>query len=71
MDLLNGGIDELARLAYEQDAEKIRKKLQEIVPEYKLTNDNKEGESSDITAEGRQKEHGRVAATKTKKVDNR
>jgi len=34
MDLLNGGIDELARLAYEQDPQKIRDKLQEIVPEY-------------------------------------
>jgi FlaA1/EpsC-like NDP-sugar epimerase len=34
MDLLNGGIDELARLAYEQDAKKIRDKLREIVPDY-------------------------------------
>jgi FlaA1/EpsC-like NDP-sugar epimerase len=34
MDLLNGGIDELARLAHEQDSEKIREKLQEVVPEY-------------------------------------
>jgi FlaA1/EpsC-like NDP-sugar epimerase len=35
MDLLNGGIDELVSLAYEQDTEKIRRKLQEIVPEYR------------------------------------
>jgi len=34
IDLLNGGIDELARLAYEQDAEQIIDKLKEIVPEY-------------------------------------
>jgi len=53
MDLLNGGIDELARLAYEQDTDKIIENLQEIVPEYRPANDNKEGESSNITAEGR------------------
>jgi FlaA1/EpsC-like NDP-sugar epimerase len=35
MDLLNGGIDELARLAREQDTEKIKNKLKEIVPEYR------------------------------------
>lgn len=34
MELLNGAIDEMARLAYEQDAEKIIEKLQEIVREY-------------------------------------
>jgi len=34
MDLLNSGIDELARLAYEQNAVKIREKLQEMVPDY-------------------------------------
>jgi FlaA1/EpsC-like NDP-sugar epimerase len=32
---LNGQIDELAKLAYDQDTEKIKAKLQEIVPEYK------------------------------------
>jgi FlaA1/EpsC-like NDP-sugar epimerase len=32
---LNGSIDELARLAYEQDSEAIKKKLQKAVPEYK------------------------------------
>jgi FlaA1/EpsC-like NDP-sugar epimerase len=32
---LNGSIDELAKLAYEQDAEAIRKRLQKILPEYK------------------------------------
>jgi FlaA1/EpsC-like NDP-sugar epimerase len=32
--LLNGNIDDLARLAHDQDAEKIKRKLQEIVPEY-------------------------------------
>jgi FlaA1/EpsC-like NDP-sugar epimerase len=35
MDLLNGGIDELARLAREQDTEKIKNKLKEIIPEYR------------------------------------
>jgi len=35
MELLNGAIDEMARLAYEQDVEKIIDKLQEIVPEYR------------------------------------
>ena len=52
MDLLNSGIDELARLAYEQDAEKIRKKLQEIVPEYAPLESGKEGEASNMTVEG-------------------
>lgn len=33
--LLNGVIDELARLAYRQDADTIRSKLMEIVPEYR------------------------------------
>jgi len=32
--VLNGKIDELARLAYDQEAEEIKVKLQEIVPEY-------------------------------------
>jgi FlaA1/EpsC-like NDP-sugar epimerase len=32
--LLNGNIDDLARLAHDQDVEKIKRKLQEIVPEY-------------------------------------
>jgi FlaA1/EpsC-like NDP-sugar epimerase len=32
--LLNGNIDDLVRLARDQDGEKIRRKLQEIVPEY-------------------------------------
>jgi FlaA1/EpsC-like NDP-sugar epimerase len=32
--LLNGNIDDLVRLARDQDAEKIKRKLQEIVPEY-------------------------------------
>jgi FlaA1/EpsC-like NDP-sugar epimerase len=53
MDLLDVGIDGLAVLAYEQDTEKIREKLQEIVPEYRPVNNNKEGESSNMTAEGR------------------
>jgi FlaA1/EpsC-like NDP-sugar epimerase len=34
MDALNGWIDELALLAYEQDVEKIKSKLKEMVPEY-------------------------------------
>jgi FlaA1/EpsC-like NDP-sugar epimerase len=34
LSFLNGKIDELAKLAYDQDTEKIRAKLQEIVPEY-------------------------------------
>jgi FlaA1/EpsC-like NDP-sugar epimerase len=34
MELLNGEIDELVRLAHQQDAQKIKDKLQEIVPEY-------------------------------------
>jgi FlaA1/EpsC-like NDP-sugar epimerase len=54
MDLLNGGIDELARLAYEQDVDKIKESLQEIVPEYRpANNNNKEGGSSNITVEDR------------------
>jgi hypothetical protein len=32
---LNGEIDDLAKLAYEQDAAGIRKKLQEIVEDYR------------------------------------
>jgi FlaA1/EpsC-like NDP-sugar epimerase len=35
LDELNGKIDDLVHLAREQDAEKIKKRLQEIVPEYK------------------------------------
>jgi FlaA1/EpsC-like NDP-sugar epimerase len=35
LDVLNGNIDDLVHLAREQDAEKIRERLQEIVPEYK------------------------------------
>jgi len=34
LDVLNGKIDELAHLAREQNIEKIKDKLQEIVPEY-------------------------------------
>jgi FlaA1/EpsC-like NDP-sugar epimerase len=52
VDFLSGGIDELARLANEQDTEKIREKLQEIVPEYRPANNSKEGESPHIAAEG-------------------
>jgi hypothetical protein len=33
--LLNGKIDELKELAYEQDSERIKVKLHEILPEYK------------------------------------
>ena len=36
---LNGKIDELRSLAYQQDAEKIKEKLQEIVPEYTISDD--------------------------------
>jgi FlaA1/EpsC-like NDP-sugar epimerase len=53
MDLLNGGIDELAKLASEQDTDKIKENLQEIVPEYRPANNNKEGESLNMTATGR------------------
>jgi TolA-binding protein len=35
LDELNGKIDDLVHLARVQDAEKIKKRLQEIVPEYK------------------------------------
>ena len=38
LDVLNGKIDELVHLAREQDGEKIKKKLQDIVPEYKPAN---------------------------------
>ncbi|MBC8393972.1 MAG: polysaccharide biosynthesis protein [Deltaproteobacteria bacterium] len=34
LEILNGKIDELSLLAENQDAEKIREKLREIVPEY-------------------------------------
>ena len=52
MDLLNGGIDELARLAYEQDPQKIRDKLQEIVPEYRPVESGNGGGTSNMTGEG-------------------
>jgi len=35
LDVLNGKIDDLVYLAREQDAKKIKERLQEIVPEYK------------------------------------
>ncbi len=35
LGVVNGKIDELAILAYDQEGEKIKEKLQEIVPEYK------------------------------------
>jgi len=35
LELLNGKIDELARLAREQDGGKVKLKLREMVPEYK------------------------------------
>jgi FlaA1/EpsC-like NDP-sugar epimerase len=35
LDVLNGKIDDLVHLAREQDAEKIKERLREIVPEYK------------------------------------
>jgi len=38
LDVLNGKIDDLVHLAREQDADKIRERLQEIVPEYKPAN---------------------------------
>jgi len=38
LDVLNGNIDELVQLSREQDAEKIKERLQEIVPEYKPAN---------------------------------
>jgi FlaA1/EpsC-like NDP-sugar epimerase len=40
LDILNGKIDELAHWAREEDADMIRDKLQEIVPEYKPANKN-------------------------------
>jgi FlaA1/EpsC-like NDP-sugar epimerase len=52
MDLLNGGIDKLARLAYEQDSQKIRDKLQEIVPEYRPVESGNGGGTSNMTGEG-------------------
>ena len=36
LEFLNGKIDELARMAREQDSGKIKLKLKEIVPEYKM-----------------------------------
>jgi FlaA1/EpsC-like NDP-sugar epimerase len=42
VDVLNGKIDELAQLARDQKSEGIRKKLQEIVPEYRpITSDER------------------------------
>jgi FlaA1/EpsC-like NDP-sugar epimerase len=35
LELLNGKIDDLVHLAEEQDGEKVKMKLKEIVPEYK------------------------------------
>jgi hypothetical protein len=35
LDLLNGKIDKLVQFAAEQDGEKVKFKLKEIVPEYK------------------------------------
>ena len=35
LELLNGKIDKLVHLAAEQDGEKVKLKLKEIVPEYK------------------------------------
>jgi FlaA1/EpsC-like NDP-sugar epimerase len=35
LELLNGKIDELVHLAEEQDGDKVKLKLKEIVPEYK------------------------------------
>ena len=52
MDLLNGGIDELARLAYEQDTDKIKENLQEIVPEYRPVESDNGGGTSNMTVEG-------------------
>jgi len=37
LELLNGKIDELAKMAEDQDVEKIKAKLQEILPEYRPT----------------------------------
>jgi FlaA1/EpsC-like NDP-sugar epimerase len=37
LQLLNGKIDELAKMAEDQDVEKIKAKLQEILPEYRPT----------------------------------
>jgi len=44
LDVLNGKIDELLLLAREQDAKKIKEKLQEIVPEYRPMEISKEDE---------------------------
>ena len=38
LDVLNGNVDELVQLSREQNAEKIKERLQEIVPEYKPAN---------------------------------
>jgi hypothetical protein len=39
--VLNGKIDELLHLAREQDADKIKEKLREIVSEYRPANNEK------------------------------
>ena len=44
---LNGEIDELVLLAREQNAEKIREKLKEIISEYTPPGKEKEGRSSE------------------------
>jgi FlaA1/EpsC-like NDP-sugar epimerase len=41
LDVLNGNIDELVQLSREQDAEKIKESLKEIVKEYKPAEDGK------------------------------
>jgi FlaA1/EpsC-like NDP-sugar epimerase len=41
LDVLNGKIDELLHLAREQDADKIKEKLREIVSEYRPANNEK------------------------------
>jgi FlaA1/EpsC-like NDP-sugar epimerase len=41
LQLLNGKIDELAKMAEDQDVEKIKAKLHEILPEYRPTVHNK------------------------------
>jgi FlaA1/EpsC-like NDP-sugar epimerase len=53
LEVLNGQMDELVRLAHNQDAEKIKEELQEILSEYRPADNNKEGKWSNMTAEGR------------------
>jgi FlaA1/EpsC-like NDP-sugar epimerase len=45
--ILNGCIDELAKLAHDQDSEGIREKLCEIVPEFR-PRDKKESEKTNL-----------------------